>query len=81
MCSRRSYGDKEEDLIDVETSQERSVEESQGDCGRDRVLDVPVQNISTWHEGNERKGAFLHERIVVTHGVETIARPRTVAEP
>ena len=47
VYSRRSYGDKEEDLIDVETSQERSVEESQGDCGRNRVLDVSVQSIST----------------------------------
>jgi len=45
--NRRSYGDEEEDLIDVETSQQRSVEDSQGDCGRNRVLDVSVQNIST----------------------------------
>jgi hypothetical protein len=81
--SRRSYGDKEEDLVDIETSQERSVEKSQGDCGRDRVLDVSVQSISTEpsHEQHEQKGAFSHKRIVVTHGVETIARQRAIAEP
>jgi hypothetical protein len=82
--SRRSYGDKEEDLVDIETGQERSVEYSQSDCGRNRVLDVSVQSISTlpWHEGTRsRKGALLHERIVVTHGVETIARRTAIAEP
>lgn len=76
--SRRSYGDKEEDLVDIKAGQERSVEESQGNCGRNCVLDVPIQASVVCNEMRKqsRKGVFIHKRIVVAHGFEQLLETR-----